>query len=124
MQMTPSFAGDTSITILRDEPSLRAAVRYINHFQKISGLGANLDKTKVIPFGKFFDPKTTICDDIPLVWEATLTLLGLEIDNKFKNLKTNFDRVHLQTATLINDWKNCYLPIEGRIAISKCLLVS
>ena len=49
---------------------------------------------------------------------------GLDIDNKLENLKANFDRVHLQTTTIINDWKNCYLPIEGRIAISKCLLVS
>ena len=59
-----TFADDTSITILGDYYSLRAAVRYINDFQKISGLGAN--KTKLIPFGKFFDPKTTICDEIPL----------------------------------------------------------
>ena len=89
--------------MLRDEHSLRSAVRYINDFKVISGLGANLDKTKVIPFGKFFDPNNTICNKIPLKWKNSFTLLGVDIDNKLENLKTNFYRVNLQTTTIIND---------------------
>ena len=46
-----TFADDTFLLIQRCINSLRACVKYINLFSEISGLHANLDKTKVIPFG-------------------------------------------------------------------------
>ena len=85
-----TFADDTTLTILREEKSLRACVRYINHFKDISGLGANIDKTMVIPIGKFFNPGITICPELPLKWKANFTLLGLNIDNKLNKLQENF----------------------------------
>ena len=51
-----TFADDTTILIRRDEESLRASIHYIEEFKQISGLAANLDKTNVIPYGKFFNP--------------------------------------------------------------------
>ena len=51
-------------------------------------------------------------------------MLGIEIDNRLEQLDHNFDRVHSKTLSLINDWRARQLPIEGRISISKCLLVS
>ena len=51
-----TFADDTTILIQREEASLRASILYIEEFKLISGLAANLDKTNVIPYGKFFNP--------------------------------------------------------------------
>ena len=119
-----NLANDTTLTILREEKSLRACIRYINHFKEISGLGTNIDKTMVVPIGKFFNPGTKICPELPLKWKSDFTLLGLNIDNKLNEMQENFERVHIRTCTLINDWKSRRLPIEGRIAISKFLLVS
>ena len=51
-----TFADDTILSIAREEESLRNCIKYIEDFEKISGLAANLDKTNVIPFGKFFYP--------------------------------------------------------------------
>ena len=48
-----TFTDDTTLTIERTESSLQACVRYIEGFGLISGLSANLDKTKVISIGKF-----------------------------------------------------------------------
>ena len=52
------------------------------------------------------------------------TLLGIEVDNRLEDLDCNFDRVHSKTQCLINDWRARKIPIEGRIDISKYLLVS
>ena len=51
-----TFADDTFLMIAREEESLRNCIKYIEDFKRISGLAVNLDKTNVIPFGKFFNP--------------------------------------------------------------------
>ena len=51
-------------------------------------------------------------------------MLGIEIDNWLEKLDDTFDSVHSKTLSLINDWRARQLPLEGRISISKCLLVS
>ena len=110
--------------IERIELSLRSCVRYIKAFKDISGLSANLDKTKVIPIGKFFNPKSKICPDLKMEWDNKFKLLGFNIENNLQNLDENFEIVHSRTLSLINDWRSRRLPLEGRISISKCLLVS
>ena len=106
-----TFADDTSLLIQRCIISLLACVRYIEHFSKLSGLNAILDKTKVIPFGNNCNIKDKIGNHLPLEWEKEFTLLGLEIDNRLEQLDCNFDRVHRKTLSLINDWRARKLPI-------------
>ena len=84
----------------------------------------NLDKTKVIPFGNICNTKDILCKEIPLEWEDSFTLLGLDIDNKLEKLYQIFLKIHSKTLSLIKDWKARRIPIEGTINISKCLLVS
>ena len=119
-----AYADDTSFGILREEQSLRACMSYITHFHTLSGLSANIDKTKVVPLGNITNPKLKMCPDIPLEWTDNFTLLGIEIDNELAKLDQNFDRIFYKTETLINDWRSRHLPIEGRRAISKALLIS
>ena len=78
--------------IRRDEESLRASIYYIEEFKRISGLAANLDKTNVIPYGKFFNPGQKICPDLDVKWVDNIKLLGIEIDNKLEKLNINFDK--------------------------------
>ena len=77
-----TFADDTSLLIERCVSSLKACVRYINSFSRISGLQANLDKTKVVPFGSYFNINNILCPEIPLKWKDSFTLLGIDIYNK------------------------------------------
>ena len=119
-----TFADDTSLLIERCEASLKGCVNFINSFSKISGLHANLDKTRVVPFGSNFNTKDKLCPNLPLKWESSFTLLGINIDNKLMEIDLNFDRIHTKTKSLINDWRSRNLPIQGRINISKCMLVS
>ena len=78
----------------------------------------------MIPFGQNFNVKDKIFPTLPLEWENFFKLLGIDIDSKLQTLDYNFERVHGKTKSLINDWRSRRLPIQGRINISKCMLVS
>merc|ERR1711872_156388 len=119
-----TFADDTTILINRDEESLRASIHYIEEFKLISGLAANLDKTNVIPYGKFFNPGQKICPDLDVKWVDNFKLLGIEIDNKLEKLNINFDKALAKAQNIISNWKARKLPINGRIIISKSLIIS
>ena len=117
-------ADDTTILIKRDEESLRASIHYIKEFKQISGLAANLDKTNVIPYGKFFNPGQIICPDLDINWVDKFKLLGFDIDNKLQQLNINFEKALAKAQNIISNWKARKLPINGRIIISKSLVVS
>ena len=63
------FADDTTVFIERTEENLRALVKIIRDFAKISGLNANLDKTVVCPLGGNFSTKEDdqMCQDLKVV---------------------------------------------------------
>ena len=119
-----TFADDTTILIKREEESLRASILYIEEFKRISGLAANLDKTNVIPYGKFFNPGQKICPDLDVNWVDKFKLLGFDIDNKLQQLNINFEKALAKAQNIISNWKARKLPINGRIIISKSLVVS
>ena len=99
-----TFADDTSLLIERCEASLKGCVNFITSFSKVSGLHANLDKTRVVPFGSNFNTKDKLCSNLPLDWENSFTLLGIDIDNKLQQIDSNFDHIHTKMKSLINDW--------------------
>ena len=39
-------------------------------------------------------------------------------------MRQNFDKAHIKAQNIISDWKAHKLPINGRITISKCLIIS
>ena len=110
--------------IEREEDSLRDSIKYIENFKSLSGLVANLDKTNVIPYGTFFNPGCKICPDLDIKCVDNIKLLGIEIYNKLENLNINFDKAYVKAQNIISNWKACKLPINGRIMISKSLVVS
>ena len=87
-------------------------------------MAANLDKTNVIPFGKYFNPGNKICHGLEVNWTNGFKLIDLEIDNKIDQLRQNFDKAYVRAENIISDWKARKLPINDRIAISKCLIAS
>ena len=71
-------------------------MKYIEEFKLISGLAANLDKTNVIPYGKFFNPGNKICPDLDVKWVDNFKFFGFKIDNKLENLNINFVKAILK----------------------------
>ena len=117
-----TFANDTSFFMIKDPRYLRAAVKYLDTFSKISGLKCNISKTKVIPIGTF--DRTNICPEINFQWTDSFTLLGFFIDNKLTNLGTNLDRIDEKVCNLINKWHHYNLSIHGRLTIAKSMLIA
>ena len=123
-----AFADDTTCLISKDENSLGMCIKYIENFKQISGLAANLNKTNVIPFGKFFNPGNKICPylelnaNLPteLNWTDNFKLLGLDIHNKLEKWGLNYDKAHVKAQNIISNRNARKLPINGRITISKC----
>ena len=67
------------------------------------------------------------CEDrkgLRLNWDNNFTILGFDIDNKLQDIDSNFEPIHVKQKSLINDWISQNLPIQGKINISKCMLVS
>ena len=52
----------------------------LNKFHQISGLKINVDKTKVIKFGKERDSRDILCEDTKLIWTTEITSLGINYD--------------------------------------------
>ena len=76
-------------------------IKYIENFKQISGLATNLDKTNVIPCGKFFNPGNKICPELELNWTDNFKLLGLDIDNKLEKLGLIYDKAHVKAQNII-----------------------
>ena len=50
--------------------------------------------------------------------------MGIDIDNKLECLGQNFKKAHTKAQNIISNWKARKLPINGRITISKFLIIS
>ena len=87
-----TFADDTTLTMAREEESIRNCNKYIDEFKKISGLAANLDEINVIPIRKFFNPGNKICHDLENNWTDKFKLLGLENYNKLELMGQKFEK--------------------------------
>ena len=119
-----TFADDTTIYITRSEKNLRNCVKYISAFATISGLQCNLDKTLVIPLGGNYDVTDVLCKDLDLKWQDNFTILGFDIDSKLLKLDANFDKAHKKVNGIISKWQGYKLSLDGRITITKSLLLS
>ena len=65
-----------------------------------------------------------ICPDLDVNWVDKFKLLGFDIDNKLQQLNINFEKALAKAQNIIPNWKARKLPINGRIIISKSLVVS
>ena len=72
----------------------------------------------------FFNPGCKIYPDLDVKWVDNFKLLGIEIDNKLQNLNINFKKAYVKAQSINSNWKARKLPINGRIIISKSLIVS
>ena len=99
-----AFADDTTLFMERSPENLRAAIKYIQDFHTISGLACNLDKTHVIPIGRLNDSKDIICPELGMTWSDNFTILGFDIDNKLRNLNSNFTKIQDKIKGIARSW--------------------
>jgi hypothetical protein len=93
-------------------------------FAHLSGLEINEGKTKVIRIGAKLDDNTPLTNKVKFIYANTFKLLGVNIDNKLKNLTDNFEARKKKIRTKIAIWRKLNLSEVGNLIISKTFMVS
>ena len=98
----------------------------LEEFHLISGLKINVDKIKVVKFGKNRDSSDNTCPDLKLKWTNKCTSLGIDYDvSDLENITDlNIEPKLIEIQKLIRIWQLQNLTLIGKITIIKSLLIS
>ena len=120
------YADDTTIYIKAERESMSGVMRVLDWFKKISGLGVNTEKTKVVKIGRSRDRSIAWEGKYNLKWTGEFEVLGISYNilkmgeisdynilNKLKDIKK-----------IIAIWKTRKLTPYGKVVIIKSLLFS
>ena len=98
----------------------------LEEFHLFSGLKINVDKTKVVKFGKNRDSSDILCPDLNLIWTEQFSSLGIIYDvtdiDKITELKV--EPKILEIKKLKGIWQNRNLTLIGEITIIKSLCIT
>ena len=86
----------------------------------------NVDKTKVVKFGKNRDSNDILCHDLNLIWTNNFTSLDInyavtDLDN-IPSL--NIEPMLLEIDNLIRIWQNGNLTLIGKVILIKSIFIS
>ena len=120
------FAYDTTLFIKYNDRNLRLCMDILEEFYLISGLKINVDKTKVVKFGRNRDSSDILCQDLKLIWTSSFTSLGISYDVTDLNNITflNIEPKLQEIETLIRMWRIRNLTLIGKITLIKSLFIS
>jgi hypothetical protein len=116
------FADDTSIMLNDARGAIRQLFKNLETYGQISGLKINLEKTEIITLGDINK------EDLPKQHRKyvknQVKYLGAKITkDERETTKLNMEEANKKIDQLINTWKNRRMPISGKIAIIKSLLI-
>jgi endonuclease/exonuclease/phosphatase family metal-dependent hydrolase len=116
-----SYADDTTV-FLQDENDAKYLFKFLNKFEKCSGLKMNRDKTEGFWLGV---NKDSTYKPLGIKWSTVIKILGIFISyNKDTMTKNNFDDRLLKIKNKFNMWKKRDLTIYGKILIIKTFALS
>ena len=121
------YADDTTLSVLYDANTINVMFRTFDHFEQISGLKVNYNKTEVLRIGSIRHSNAKLYTTKPLKWSDTgsLSLLGVNISvDKDVLIDTNYNCLIDKIRDKVELWKKRKLSIFGRILIIKTLLFS
>jgi hypothetical protein len=116
------FADDTSFAIQGDHEPIHKLFAVLKRYSPISGLKLNLEKTEIILMGR------TEEKDIPNRYKKNIKedtkYLGttLSTDSK-KTTDKNIEEAMQKITGLITQWQKRQMPLSGKIAIIKSILI-
>lgn len=119
------YADDTSIILDGSEKSLRATMKEIDDYYKLSGLKINQEKTQIVWIGSKKYSEENICSEMNFQWTTQFKLLGIYYDVDLdKIIKLNYDKKLVKIKSIIEQWSKRQLTPIGRITLVKSLLIS
>ena len=120
------YADDTTLLLNGDKNSLEMVIDILRWFNRMSGLGINKDKTKVVKIGALRDRRIQWEGNFGLEWTHTFVVLGIQYDVKFlkETTRINIESKINDIKKLIRTWSSRLLTPYGKVAIVKSLLLS
>jgi hypothetical protein len=116
------FADDTSFAVKAEYNAIHQLFAKLKQYSSMSGLKLNLDKTEIILMGETSEM------DIPNryrknIKEETKYLGAVLNTNNRKTTERNIEEARKKITGLITQWQKRHMPISGKIAIIKSILV-
>ena len=120
------YADDTTLFLNGDKKSLEIVMDILRWFNKLSGLGINRDKTKVIKIGALRDRRMSWEGKFGLEWTHSFVVLGIHYDdnNLSETTDTNLYLKINDIKKLKRTWSSRSLTPYGKVTIVKSLLLS
>ena len=118
-----AMADDCTLLVQFEEANLRTVMQVLNDFERISGLGCNVEKTVLMQVGSS-DPIPPEILNIGFDIKNEMTLLGTKIKNRGLCFDSNIDTIGEKVRKQINFWNRFNLSLPGRINVAKTFLYS
>lgn len=118
-----ALADDCTLVIKMEHNNLVTVLRILEQFEKISGLGCNVEKTTLMQIGSN-DPIPDDIVNLGFTIDNKIILLGAIIDNSAICYERNYDKLLEKLTKTVNFWKRFNLSLPGRINVTKTFLYS
>ena len=120
------YADDTTLYLQGDKGSLCAVMGILGWFKKLSGLGVNREKTKVIKIGAYRGRSIPWEGKFGLTWTTSFEVLGVKynINTMGEITELNLQSKKVEIKKLIAVWSSRRLTPYGKVVIIKSLLYS
>lgn len=120
------YADDTSLFLDGSEKSLRNALNVLKLYARISGLGMNTEKTKVVWFGSMKNSTVRFCQEENLLWEThNFKVLGINFSiNLQEMVEINYSINIEAIKKMFDSWSKRVLTPLGKIVVIKSLALS
>ena len=120
------YVDDTSLFFEASEKSLRTVLNLISYYAKFSGLGINIDKTRVIWLGNMKGSNRKLCEDLNQNWEqGHFTVLGVKFSVDLEEmLLLNYEDKISQIRKILQQWSKQNLNPYGKIVVIKTIALS
>ena len=119
------YADDTLIILDGTEKSLKATMKEVEQFYKLSGLKINISKTQIVWIGSKKYSNNRICTDVDFKWINNFTLLGIHFDVDLSRISfLNYGNKLVKIKSIIKQWDRRNLTPIGRLTLIKSLLIS
>jgi hypothetical protein len=118
-----AFADDTTPTGKLTPNAIQYIKQSLSEFAIISGLKCNVEKSQILITGTDAPVPDYILDS-GFQTVNKVKILGFEISNDYKDLKSNFEKCISKIRNIITFWQRFRLSLSGRINVAKSLLLS
>ena len=120
------YADDTTLFLKGDKHSLEVVMDILRWFNRLSGLGINREKNKVIRIGALRDRRMSWEGKFGLEWTHSFVVLGIhyDVNNLSETTDTNLYLKINDIKKLIRTWSSRALTPYGKVTIVKSLNLS